>query len=307
LASFSPTEAAFTGFRVVREHPKAVIGWAVLQFGFSLTTTLALIGFAGPSVARFQAEGFKAFSDPAAATAMLHQMLPAYGLIVPICLIIYPLFNAAMNRAVLRPQDDRFCYLRLGADELRQLGLILLCMVLAFAAELALSTVALAVSATLSAVLGSVAGGLGAMVILVAGLFGVVFVAVRLSLASALTFATERVDLFGAWAVTRGHTLPILVTFFLALVTSAAAAVLGIVMIYAVIAAMSGGLGGLTAALSPSPSSIATFLTPPEMVFMVLMAGLNGLMLPLMLTPPAAIYQSLAIGGSQALVKDVFA
>ena len=43
LASFSPSEAAFTGFRIVREHPKVLIAWSIAHFAISWISTLAMV------------------------------------------------------------------------------------------------------------------------------------------------------------------------------------------------------------------------------------------------------------------------
>ncbi len=307
MASFSPTDAALTGFRVVREHPKALIGWILLQFILSLTTSLALVGFAGPSVARLQTEGLQLLTDPVTAEAFQRQLLPALGVILLVILIIYPLFNAAMNRAVMRPQDDRFGYLRVGADELRQLGLIMIFMAMGLAAEIVLVTVVVTVATTLHAVAGPVAGALGGLLVLGAGLAGLVVVGVRLSLASALTFATGRVNPFGSWAMTRGHGRPIFFALCIALATSVLVGVLGIVVIQASMSAVWVVVAGRAAPMATTPSSIAAFLTPFELGYTALTAALNGLMLPLMLTPPATIYKSLAPVGTKALIDKMFA
>jgi hypothetical protein len=52
MADFSPTQAAFEGFRLTRERPVAVLVWAAAIFVFSLVTTAMLIGMAGPSSRR---------------------------------------------------------------------------------------------------------------------------------------------------------------------------------------------------------------------------------------------------------------
>lgn len=319
MASFSPSEAAFTGFRVVREHPKAVIFWAVLQFCLSLASVSLLVGLAGPTLASFQAGTLTPTTDPTVAMAMMQKAAPAYAGLLLLSLLIYPVVYAAMNRAVLRPGEDRFGYLRLGADELRQLGLLLLYVAVAIGAYIAVVLVMLVIAligGLLIGLLGKgaapVVGGLIAVLMFIGLLCGAAYAAVRLSLASALTFATGRVNLFGSWALTRGQFWPMFGVLMLSAAISVVVAVLGMVVIGVAMVLVSGGVGGFAGMMHPDMSSLAAYLTPRQLIYFALVSILYALMTPLMLTPPAAIYQSLAHqrglpGAAQGPVEDVFA
>ena len=297
MASFSPSEMAFTGFRVVREHPKALIGWAAVQFVLSLSTMTTLTVMAGPALAHLPDNADLLNPDPKLILPLIRQLLPAYLVALAIMLAIYPVLYGAMNRAVLRPQDDRFGYLRLGRDELRQLGLMLAMLGLGLAGYLAAVILGAIVIAALRGVVGAAdptGGDLSAAVLFGLILAGVIYVSARLSLASALTFATRRIDLFGSWALTRGLTLPIFGVFCLAAATSIVVAVLGMVIVAALMSLVIGGVQGLPAVLGPDTVSLTALLSPRELIYYALTAVLNALIMPLLMTPPAAIYQALS-------------
>ena len=207
-----------------------------------------------------------------------------------IALIIYPIIFAAMNRAVQRPADDRFGYLRLGADELAQMGLMLILVAIAIAAYL---------TAIVVAVLMAMAVGTAvAVAALVVGLVGAfAFLGVRLSLASALTFATGKIRLADAWALTSGRFWPILSAYALTLALAALVWFLGLAVITAMVAVAGGGAGALTVMVRPDFGSMGALFSPPRLVYLASQAALSGLLWPLMFAPPMTIYRSL-MGGA---------
>src|SRR5665213_2557082 len=126
MPSISTSDAAFTGFRVVRERPTTVLFLAVIQLILSLGQSLLMISLAGSALTQMQNLGIAALFDPAQSARFLPQLVPLYLALLPLNLVVYALFCGAMNRAVLRPAESRFGYLRFGADEARQLGLLAL-------------------------------------------------------------------------------------------------------------------------------------------------------------------------------------
>ncbi len=301
MAEFSATDAAFTGFRIVRERPLAAAVWASLQVVMGLFIGALMVQTAGPALMAIRDNGL-APKDPAVTLGILRQLLPMYSGLLVYSLIFYPILYAAMSRVVLRPADDRFGYLRLGRDELRQLGLMLLILVLAFIFYVLSLLVLLIV-----VVIGVVAGGgahagappsAAAILVSLLGvagfLCGWIYLAVRLSLASPLTFATGRVDLFGSWALTRRHFWPMFGAYLLAFTLACVVYLLGYAVILAIVAVTGGGAAGLQDMAHPDLGSMRAFLTPVRLLQTVLSSALAALILPVLLTPAAAIYQSLA-------------
>jgi hypothetical protein len=296
MHGFSISEAAFTGFRIVRERPRAVVVWALIQLAVSLIGGAALVAMAGPDLMRLRALSAAAGApDGREALALLGRLAPAYGLVFLYLLAFSPLLYAAMNRAVMRPAADRFGYFRLGADELRQFLLMLLTFAVVLAGYVVVILVAFVV-ATIVALAAKPAAGLAVVLIGLIAAGAAVFVAVRLSLASAQTFATGKVTLFGSWALTRGRFWPILGTYVLAWAFAGVVYVLWFVLSFALVAVI-GGTGAPAANLQPDLGSLAAFLSPAALARTVLGAVVTALLWPVLGAPPAVIYRRLTSPG----------
>jgi hypothetical protein len=296
VAEFSASDAAFTGFRVVAERPWAVAIWAGLQLIVSLAFELFVAFSAGPAFTKLGAIGLQPpGQDPTAVLDLFRQAAPTYLVLFVASLVLNAVLYAAMNRAVLRPAEARFGYLRLAADELRQLGLFAMFAGLGLAAY----TVMLFVAMVLVVVIGLIAGesmalALGLAVMLPAIICAFVFLAVRLSLASPMTFETRRINLVGAWRLTQGRFWPLLGTYVIAFALSIVVIVLTFAIALAAIAVVGGGLGALKAGFEPDLSSLTAVLTPPHLAYIVVFAIGQALIWPVTITPPATIYRALA-------------
>ena len=290
MAEFSMQDAAFTGFRVVREHPRALIVWAIFALVQWVVLSGIFIAIAGPALIAVQADP-QAVADPAQATGLLARLAPSYFLVAGLLLVSNSVLLAAMNRAVLRGGDDRLGFFRLGADERRQLGLQLLAFVVFIGVDIALVLAMVPIVILLSLVAPG-SGGAGSVLFVFAPICPIVFLAVRFSLASALTFDGGRVNLFGSWRLTHGRFWPIFGTYLLAFALAVVVYMLSFLVIFAA-AAMVGGGNPMTAMMYPDMTSLTAYLKPTRIVQMVLGAGVSALIWPLMLTPAAAIYRCL--------------
>lgn len=135
---------------------------------------------------------------------------------------------AAAYRAVLRPAEVGFGYLKLGADEFRQIVLLLVFSViylLLWGLPFALAVAAHAV--------GDLDTPAAVALYLLAGVVALalsIWIGVRLSLAPPMTLATGRLQLGRSWALTRGrfggllgmYALTIVFAIMLSVVTEAA-------------------------------------------------------------------------------------
>jgi len=314
MASFSASDVALTGFRIVRERPRVVAIWAAVQFVISLIFTIGMVGWAGPALTSLNALNGAPSKDPSQAMALLGQLAPFYLVALTLSLVIYSIVYATMSRAVLRPSEEGFAYLRLGADELRQLGLLLLIVGIGIVAYIALIIALVVILVPVSIMTGaghgaggSLMAGLIAVLVAIAAIGAWIYVWVRLSLASPMTFATRRVDLFGSWRLTRGLFWPLFGAYAVAVILAAIVSLLTVVISLAVSSAVGGvGAGGIAAMLHPDMSSLGVYMTPGRIATTAIGAVSSALVWPVLLTPSAAIYRSLTDAGEASAAAATF-
>src|SRR5580693_1681342 len=116
MSEFSIQDAAFTGFRLVREHPRSLGVWTLYALGLSLLLAVVIVGMMGPDMMKLSALGADAARDPDAVVALFGRLLPGYLVVLGVALVSNAIVGAAMIRAILRPAEEGFGFLRLGAD-----------------------------------------------------------------------------------------------------------------------------------------------------------------------------------------------
>jgi len=339
MASISVVDAAFTGLRVVRRNPGAVIAWAILHLiGMALFTWLMVVKFHDIAIKIQATPQLQGHTDPGTAQArfqqmmpIFHQILPLYAYMIPIALVMLSIFICAMNRAVLRPRDSGLGYLRLGLDEIRQFVLLIALIVVQFVVEILLVVAGIAAFFLARTVMHAAAPSANAHIPIVIGVAvsvaGLIAYEVKMSLASAQTFATRQINVFGTWGLTGGQFWPIVATYFLAIILYIVAAII-VGVILAVVGMATAGMGGVghmgavhmasfhmstfhmggghTVTMNhdvppgvflpngmPDWHALAAFLTPAVVIQLVVNSLLTAILLPILLTPPAAIYKAL--------------
>jgi hypothetical protein len=308
VAGFSAADAAFTGFRLVWERPWVVAIWAGLQFTASLALNLFIAISAGAAFSQLQQVGVQPPADPAKMMTLLREVAPTYVAVLIAVLVLAAVFYAAMNRAVMRPAESQFGYLRLASDELRQLGLFFCLILLAFAFYLAVLIVASLVAGVLAAALGAgaqMAVGVLLAVLLPVLLCAFIFLGVRLSLASPITFATGRINVFGSWAMTRGRFWPLFGTYLIAFALSLVVSALTLAIAVLAVAVLGGGLQALGSAFQADLGSVAAIVTPSRLVYLAISSIGAALSAPITMCPPPAIYLALT-GAAPASVSRTF-
>jgi hypothetical protein len=196
MTRLSATAAAFEGFRVMRREPKSVLVWTALWL--AALSVIAFVLASGQKVVVSTPGADRGFSN-------IVQRFGSFSLVlIALLLIVWLTTTVAAFRAVLRPHERRYFYLRLGADELR-----------------------LAIMSVVACVLGLLFGGVPAYLLYVlaspimqaapafardiatAGAVVTVcldiWLAVRLSLIAVETFAERRFHLTAYWPLTRGR------------------------------------------------------------------------------------------------------
>lgn len=289
MPKFSASDAAFSGFRLVRENLKTVAIWAVGMTVLSLISNVLAIRFFGVQMQAF-ADYLADTSTPDPETFARHlsSLAPLTLWSLPYSLILNGVIFAALNRLVLRHNDSAAAYIRLGAQELRQGAVWLL-----------LSLVLMGVmffGSLLAGFLGAMGGPTGAFlgVLSFVGAFcAMVYLAVRLSFASSVTFDTGKITLFRSLPETKGLFWPLLGAYLLAAVMS----VIVVLLIWTIVSAVgliaSGDLAATGKMLRADTTSLKAYFTPAGIV-QTLFAGLITVLTTLIVFGPApSIYREL--------------
>jgi hypothetical protein len=189
------------GFRIIRDKPLAVVVWAIV-FLLLFMPTMFLMRPMMDAQAQMQTMAGNPQAQLAATGVMMGRLL----LLFLMMLIVYVILFAAAQRAILKPEQRSFFYLRLGMDELRLLALSIIFLVAYYIAIMALTVIVglligIVASATGS---GGVAAILGVL-LFVAMIAFTAFYYVRFGLAFPLTLMREKIVIGEAWRITRGR------------------------------------------------------------------------------------------------------
>lgn len=295
--SFSATDAAFEGFRVVRRTPMTIVWWTLAY----LVATLAFFAVGAPGVASLMsaAENMQGSSQPSVDEFRQLGMIYAglLGLVLPLTLIGGAVINAAVARSVLRPAESAFGYLRLGMDEVRVLVVTLVLMILATV----LSVAAWGLVGVLAGVV--VATGQNALwlVVVLAGLGAaalLIWLAVRFSLAVPITVAERRIAIFDSFGVTRGRFWALLGMAVIVFVMTMIVALLGMVVGMPVTLA-TGGLSALSELSEADVVQIFQSAGAAIIAWTVVNAILSALQIAVLYAPFSAAYRDIKGAGSE--------
>ncbi len=183
-------------FGLLRERFVAVAIWIAVYFAGNIAMMLSVGSM------------FGVVTNPAAASdpsAMIGALVPIYLLSFVMMLVGLVLYAAAM-RAVLRPEADSVGYIRLGMDELRLLGLLILFGIVGVILLIGFSILAGFIG--VGAAMGSESGGVTVIVTLLLSLavfVGMLFLTVRFSLAFPLTLHRGKIVIGEAWSLSSGR------------------------------------------------------------------------------------------------------
>jgi hypothetical protein len=207
MRPLSPYEASGEGFRLIRREPKAMIAWSLLWFG--TFTSAAWIVAAGKPVAAHrvgQADTLSGVAD---------RFGPFGGFLVCLFLMVWLVTAVGAFRAVLRPGERRWFYLRLGADELRLGILTATACLVAIPFGGATAYLVFVVANPFMHLLPEATAGVGVL----ATVWLDVWLGVRLSLIAVETFSERRFHLTAYWPVTSGRFWYLLGCYFIFFLT----------------------------------------------------------------------------------------
>jgi len=292
MSGFSASEAALEGFRVTRENPKAFGAWVGISFAISLLGALATVMM--PPQVRHALETLRADETPTA--AQLADTLIAVAPILVLGLAVQCIMAAAVYRLIFRHDDPRFGYLRLGADELRLMGLTLIYIALLMALLVGV-TLGTAIIAALAAFAGEGAALFMGGVAYLFSLGLVLFVLVRLSLAPVATFAERRLAVFESWNLTRGQFWRLFGAYVLALACIVVVGFLALVVFTGVAGAVvmitGGQLNDLAGIFKPDETSFRSYFNPGLIAYMLVGSVFSALYYAVIAAPGAVAYQQL--------------
>lgn len=301
---FSASEAAFAGFGILQRRPSALLVWGGLMLVVGLISNVGMVLTIGPQMQALRAAsaGAGATPNPAAVGALFVGMAPFYLLAMIGSILLLGVINAAVNRAVLRPNEGGPGYLAFGADEFLQIVVIFLWALLLIAFYLVLVIVfGLVIGLGVGAAAAG-GGGRGGPA-LFAGLFvligvlatfaGVIWLNVRLSFALPLTFDTRKLHLFGSFALTRGRFWPLFGAYLLSWIFAIIITLVFLAVIAALGAAVGGGLAGIGQLFQRDTSSLGAFLTPVSLISLVLGSFVQALQWALISGAQAGAYAQL--------------
>ena len=288
--SFSATDAAFEGFRVVRRAPLSLLFW-VLVYLVGGGIMMALIG---PQLAGLMAlsETLES-SEPSFDEVM--QVFSAMGtmmaVILPIALILGAILAAAVTRAVLRPGDKAWGYVRFGMDELRVLAVQIIVGLAMFAITMLIYMVLAGLGAAAMAMeqpwlwLLVVLGALG-------GIGLVIWLSVRWSLAVPIAVAEKRIAPFASFGLTKGRFWPLLGMALLAAVMTIVVSLLVQIVTFPATLAF-GSMESLAAYEGQDLMVMLTAAWPVIVVACLINAVSSALQLAVLYAPFTSAYQAL--------------
>lgn len=286
MSDFSPTDAAFEGFRLTKEKPVAVLAWsAIFAVTILIASMLIVMGLA-PKLAG--AASNLDTDNPAAVMGALSKVAPVLLALLGVWVVLSAIISAAIYRCVLDPSDSRHAYLQFGPDEVRQIGALFICLLAAMGFSLVLSIGLVAPLQALHA--GKLVTFLGDVVILALQIwFGL-----RLAMLPPLTFGAKRIDVKAAWRMTKGQIPRLLSMYILAITFAAIVYFLITVVSTALAVGIAGGDMGVIRQIQNPTAGLE-----PRVMIAVLVYALISLLTPVLLmviiqAPAAVAYRALS-------------
>lgn len=295
MSKFSASDAAFSGFRLVRENLKTVAIWGGLLTVASFLYNVVSIHFFGPQMHALS-EYFASNTDNPDVEEFgrrVADLTPMMLWTLPYSLVLNGVLFAGINRLVLRPEEKGFAHLGFGLTEARQAAVwlsinVAICGVVGLGLGLA----------EFMGALGGPTGALLALAITLATLGALFYLPVRLSMASATTFDTGKLTVVRSLPLTKGLFWSLLGAYFLAVVMCVIVFLLLMVILSAATALLTGDIGAGGRVLHADSTSLKAYLTPLGMVQTVISTAMSLLISLIVFSPPPTIYRILREQGA---------
>ncbi|MDP3660823.1 glycerophosphoryl diester phosphodiesterase membrane domain-containing protein [Phenylobacterium sp.] len=260
MSKFSPSEAALEGFRLTRERPGLIATWAGLYFLGIMLLILTMGAALGPQFVALMRESGGQIEDTDALGDLLAQSWPAFIIVASVAVFFWSMLKAAIYRSILRPEDSKFAYVRIGMDEVRLA-----------VGQVVLGAIGILFLIGLDFPLSALrAGGHPSMWLLAAVIVvGMVWMGIRLSLTMPLIFYEKKVKFMSAWNLSKGSFWSILGMCVLSLIFYIMIFIL-VYILMTIIVALSGGMEAVKNISRLTPVSLAAFIITSVIVPMIM-------------------------------------
>lgn len=295
-------KTAFAGFDVIRRNPMAVLGWSLFMLVLGVAPFALLFGGVFSTISHLATlEKTGAEPAPEQVLPMVMAMFVAMPVLMIISLLMRAVLTGAVFRAVLEPQNSRWAFLRLGAQEL---WLILVSVVM----SMGLGTIYMALLVPTFPISFMLQGHhdaapwplfiLPLWFLVVIAVMG--FLLVRFSMALPMSFARRGFHLFESWTLTRGNGWNIVLVALLQMVFVMIVEMLVwllIVIVAAVVFGTNFGLlqdeARLQAFFSQDPSVLMGIFAPWIALAVVVGSLLGAVFTAIFIAPWAEAYRQL--------------
>lgn len=299
MTGFAIEDAALSGLRLLRRKPKTFAYWAGLNLAMAAAYCLFMWALFGSTLLKLPAliaDDFK--PDPSFVLGLVLRFLLVALILMPAALAFLAVQRAAATRAVLFPGDDRFGYLRLGADELRIAVVIFVVSLVNSAVQAAIAFVcAIFVMIVALSINNETAAPAFRQLANLIGWAVSAFVLLKLSLAPAETLHTRSIKIFSSWPLTKGLTWRIFLTYLLVAAICICIWLVFMTVFIGAAAALAAGQFSAWAALAKSdPAAVAQavmkLLWPVIVGFIIVGSLLSPIFTALFYCPAAYIYRA---------------
>lgn len=197
------------GFRLLIRHPLAVLVWALVHAAFGLAS-VALVFPRMAGMMRAMANFDPDAPPQAMQAAMVQNMGGVQSLSWAMSFAGYfvaAVLMCAAFRAVLRPQEGGFAFLRIGKDELRMFLMMLIVWIGGMVAAVIFILIVALVGFLIAFLLrdAAVIAALLIVLLVIAAIAAMVYVMVRLTMMFPFTYIRRDLVIDEAWSATRGR------------------------------------------------------------------------------------------------------
>ena len=187
------------GFSLIKDHPVAVLVWGLCYAVASVGIMLAMRPFMAAQAAMMGGE------DPAAAMSQMSSSMGLFFLAEFGVFVLFIVLFTATQRAVLRPEQSGFAYMRLGLDELKMFALGFVMVIIFYVFLLVIMLIAVLVASAITVATGPAGAVLSAILMICVLLAAIFWFQVRVSLMFPMTLLTGNIAIGEGWRLSRGH------------------------------------------------------------------------------------------------------